>query len=79
MHCVAHQAPSVHGILQARILEWTAIPFPGDLPDPRIELACPTSNRHWQAGLYHKQLLRVAMHDLESLVQKGSNGRVLRV
>ena len=23
---------SVHGILQARILEWVAIPFPGDLP-----------------------------------------------
>ena len=28
---------SVHEILQARILEWVAIPFPGDLPDPRIE------------------------------------------
>ena len=26
---------SVHGILQARILEWVA--FPGDLPDPGIE------------------------------------------
>ena len=23
---VAHQAPSVHGILQARILEWVAMP-----------------------------------------------------
>ena len=29
---------SVHGILQARILEWVAIPFPGDLPHPRIDL-----------------------------------------
>ena len=28
---------SVHGILQARILEWIAIPFPEDLPDPGIE------------------------------------------
>ena len=29
---------SVHGILQARILEWAAIPFSrGDLPDPGIE------------------------------------------
>ena len=27
---------SVHGILQARTLEWVAIPFPGDLPDPGI-------------------------------------------
>jgi len=25
---------SVHGILQARILEWVAIPFSRDLPDP---------------------------------------------
>ena len=24
---------SVHEILQARILEWVAIPFPGDLPN----------------------------------------------
>ena len=28
---------SVHGILQARIPEWVAIPSPGDLPDPGIE------------------------------------------
>ena len=28
---------SVHGILQARILKWVAIPTPGDLPDPGIE------------------------------------------
>ena len=27
----------VHGILQARILEWVAIPSPGDLPNPGIE------------------------------------------
>ena len=28
---------SVHGILQARILEWVAFPPPGDFPDPGIE------------------------------------------
>ena len=28
---------SVHGILQARILEWVACPPPGDLPDPGTE------------------------------------------
>ena len=28
---------SVHGILQARILEWVACPSPGDLPNPGIE------------------------------------------
>ena len=27
----------VHGILQARILEWWLIPSPGDLPDPGME------------------------------------------
>ena len=30
---------SVHGILQARILEWVAVPPPGDLPDPGMEPA----------------------------------------
>ena len=28
---------SVHGISQARMLEWVACPSPGDLPDPGIE------------------------------------------
>ena len=28
---------SVHGISQARILDWFAIPSPGDLPDPGVE------------------------------------------
>ena len=27
----------VHGIFQARTLEWVAIPTPGELPDPGIE------------------------------------------
>ena len=34
---------SVHGILQARILEWATIPSPEDLPDPGIEPASPVS------------------------------------
>ena len=33
---------SVHGILQARILEWVAIPFSMDLPDPGIKPGFPT-------------------------------------
>ena len=33
---------SVHGILQARILECIANPFPGDLPNPGIESRSPT-------------------------------------
>ena len=32
---------SVHGISQARILEWIAFPSPEDLPDPRIEPTSP--------------------------------------
>jgi len=34
-----HSPPgsSVHGILQARILEWVAIPSSRDLPNPEIE------------------------------------------
>ena len=28
---------TVHGILQARILEWVVFPSPGDLPNPGIE------------------------------------------
>ena len=36
---------SVHGILQARILEWVAISFSRDLPDPRVEPA----SLAWQA------------------------------
>ena len=32
---------SVHGIVQATILEWVAIPSPGDLPNPGIEPKFP--------------------------------------
>ena len=32
---------SVHGILQARILEWVAILSPRDLPDPGIKPRSP--------------------------------------
>ena len=32
---------TVHGILQARILEWIAFPLCGDLPNPGIEPRSP--------------------------------------
>ena len=32
---------SVHGIFQARILEWLPFPSPGDLPDGGIEPGSP--------------------------------------
>ena len=34
---------SIHGILQARILEWILCPHPGDLPNPGTELTFPVS------------------------------------
>ena len=33
---------TIHGILQARILEWVAFPFSRDLPNSGIEPRCPT-------------------------------------
>ena len=33
---------TVHEVLQARILEWVAIPSPGDCPNPGIEPKSPT-------------------------------------
>ena len=32
---------SVHGILQARILVWVAIPFSSDLPNPGLKTRSP--------------------------------------
>ena len=37
---------SVHGVLQARVLEWAAFPSPGDLPHPGMNPGPP----RWQAG-----------------------------
>ena len=34
---------SVHGTVHVRILEWAAIPSPGDLPDPGMEPTLPAS------------------------------------
>ena len=38
---IAHRAPLSMRILQARILEWVAIPLSRDLPDPEIEPRSP--------------------------------------
>ena len=32
---------SLHGIFQARVLEWGAISFSGDLPDPGVKPRSP--------------------------------------
>ena len=50
-----HSPPgsSVHGILQARILEWVAMPSSGDLPDPGIEPVYFTSPALAGGFFYH--------------------------
>ena len=37
---------SVHGVLQARILEWVVMAFSRDLPNPGIEPRSPTLQAH---------------------------------
>ena len=45
---VSPPGSAVHGIFQARTLEWVVISFPGDLPHPGIEPAFP----EWQADFF---------------------------
>ena len=44
---------SVHGILQARILKWVAVPPPGDLQDPGIEPVSLEYNFTGRQVVYH--------------------------
>ena len=46
-------ASSVHGILQARILEWVAISSSRDLPDPGIEPTPPPALQAGSLPLHH--------------------------
>ena len=41
MHC-SPPGSSIHGIFQARILEWVAISFSRELPDPRVKPRFPS-------------------------------------
>ena len=45
---------TVHGILQARILEWAAIPFSRGLPNPWIEPRSPTLHEDSLSAELHK-------------------------
>ena len=65
---------SVHGILQARILEWVAIPFSRDLPNPGIEARSPELEADFLNHLSYRELLYWDLHTsyclfLEALVQ----------
>ena len=60
---------SVHGILQARILEWVAIPSPEDLPDPGTEPTSPAL----ASGFFITELREAPICDvaiLYSLIRK---------
>ena len=61
---------TVHGILQARILEWVAFPFSGDLHNPGIELGSPALQAdfftNWairEATIYIVQFSRSVVSD----------------
>ena len=57
---------SVHGILQARILEWVPCPPPGDLPNPGIELASLVSPA-LSDGFFTTSTTREAPFSLDTL------------
>ena len=46
LHDYSPPGSSVHGILQARTLEWVACPPPGDLPNPETEPRSPVLQVH---------------------------------
>ena len=56
---------SVHGIFQARILEWLPFPSPGDLPDPGIEPRSPAL----QADFFPTELWGNPMTNLDSILK----------
>ena len=56
---------TVHGILQARILEWVALRFPGDLPNPGVEPRSPSLQADsLPAELQRKHLGREATREV---------------
>ena len=64
---------SVHGILQARILEWVAIPFSRESSQPR-DRTCVSCLLHWQAGSL--QLAPPSVWDLLLLLSHFSRVRL---
>ena len=64
---------SAHGIFQARIPEWVAMPYPGDLPDPGIEptfLALQVASlplSHWGS---RREICRVLIKSNQSILKE---------
>ena len=42
MNCSTARS-TIHGVSQAKVLEWVPFPSPGDVPHPGIELPSPVS------------------------------------
>ena len=62
--------PSVHGILQARVLEWLPVPSPGDLPDPGIEPWSPALQVDFSVAQTVKNLPATQETQVQSLGQE---------
>ena len=54
----------VHGILQARILEWVAMPFSRDLPDPGMELEAQHSENEDHGILLEPKTISFQLEEL---------------
>ena len=69
----------VHGVLQARILEWLPFPSPGALPDPRVKSRSSVSQAdslalsHQQSGAF---LMRALIPFLRALPSGPNHSKV---
>ena len=70
MNCSLPGSP-VHGILQAGILEWVAIPFSSDLSDPGIESGSPALQAYF--FFYHLSHLGSPTMSLQIVMSIHSN------
>ena len=64
---------SIHGILQARILEWVSFPPPGDLPEPGMKPGPPALQADsllseslgkltYIYHIYHRYVISLSIH-----------------
>ena len=65
---------SVHGISQARVLEWAAFPSPGDLPNTGIEPVSPVLQED-SLLLSHQGALRDEYNAVSVLTTPGDADR----
>ena len=76
---------SVHGILQARTLEWVTMPLPGDLPDPGIKPGSLMSHALQAGSLLPAPpgkphiLLFIYMHIFWVCIQRNENSNLKRI